>query len=156
MDTTRKDLSQVSQEDLQQRSLNSKLIAEQIFKLLSHYWTANEDNAIRNAQAQDWISDLKDYPASVVTDACTAWRRTEERRPTIAGLRKLCDERMPRDHAKPQLARPVSEYQNYSTDRNREWREAAEARERWAQEHGCTDFAQAMQVGIQAVGRRAR
>jgi hypothetical protein len=33
--------------------------------------------------------------------------------------------------------------------------DAATARERWAREHGCSDFAQAMAIGLQRVGRGA-
>jgi hypothetical protein len=39
---------------------------------------------------------------------------------------------------------------------NRQFREAAEAREAWAKAHGCTDFKQAMQVGLVFVGKRAQ
>lgn len=156
MDTPRKDPRPVSREDSQQRSLNSKLIAEQIFRLLTHYWAANEDDAVRRLQAQDWINDLKDYPAATVSDACTAWRRTEEKRPTIAGLRKLCDERMPRGHTKPKPARPNSEYAAYADQRTRDWNDAAAARHQWALDHGCKDFAEVTKIGIQSVGQRRR
>lgn len=129
---------------------------EQIAMLLSHYWAANEDDALRRAQLRDWLNDLKDYPLQVVVDACSAWRRIEERKPTIAGIRKMCDERMPRDHSKPQLARPEDEYRDYNAQRTAQWNEAVEARERWAQEHGRVNFAQAMQIGISNVSRKQK
>lgn len=75
--------------------LNDSLIAERVTTLLSHYWTAGDDPAIRRLQIHDWLADLGEFPAAIVADACQRWRRTESKRPTIADLRKLCLEAMP-------------------------------------------------------------
>jgi hypothetical protein len=65
-------------------------------RLLSHYWTTGEDEALRRLQADDWLEDLEEFDASIVTDACKFWRRSEKRRPTPADIRKLCIEMSPR------------------------------------------------------------
>ena len=63
-----------------------------VTKLLSHYWTAEEHAAARQAQVEDWIDDLVEFGSGVVQVACTEWRRTEHRRPLPADIRKLCQE----------------------------------------------------------------
>lgn len=74
---------------------NRRLIAEQIATLLSHYWTTAEDQALRRAQASDWLADLEEFAPHIVTSSCAMWRRTESRRPTPADIRKLCLELQP-------------------------------------------------------------
>lgn len=59
---------------------------------MSHYWTADDPEPIRRAQAEDWIADLSEFSPEAVELACNGWRRKETRRPTIAGLRDLAAE----------------------------------------------------------------
>jgi hypothetical protein len=61
-----------------------------VTKLLSHYWTADEHPAARQAQVEDWIDDLVEFGSGVVQEACTDWRRAEHRRPLPADIRALC------------------------------------------------------------------
>lgn len=56
---------------------------------MSHYWTSDDHPAIRQAQIEDWITDLIEFPIGVVEIVCQDWRRTQTRRPTPADLRAL-------------------------------------------------------------------
>lgn len=76
--------------------LNDSLIAERVTTLLSHYWTAADAPEVRKLQLSDWLDDLDQFPAHVVATSCQDWRRTESRRPTIADIRRVCFENMPR------------------------------------------------------------
>jgi hypothetical protein len=76
-------------------ALNDRLIAERISTLLSHFWTADDPPAIREAQLGDWIEDLQEFPASIVASACQEWRRGQIKRPLIADIRHLCVEMRP-------------------------------------------------------------
>src|SRR6185437_6725921 len=79
---------------------NNRQIAERIATLLAHYWTPNDSPELRKLVAADWMSDLKEFPADVVSAACQDWRRSEARRPTPADIRKRCWEVMPKPAAK--------------------------------------------------------
>ena len=65
-------------------------IASLISRLMNHYWTTNDPPEIRRVQAEDWIADLIEFGPALVESACTEWRRTQARRPTIAEIRRLC------------------------------------------------------------------
>lgn len=52
-----------------------------------------------------WIEDLEGFPREAIESAIRRWRREEERRPTPAGLRRLCREEMP----KPRIVRNAPE-----------------------------------------------
>lgn len=134
-------------------------IAQLITTLLSHYWTGDEDSALRELQIGDWLDDLGRFPVAVVSDACAEWRRTQTKRPTIANIFGLCREVVPREkpisiegatssHSSPDELRRASD------QRRLQWIEAEEARNKWARECGCTDFAEAMQIGLVKVGKR--
>ena len=75
--------------------INDRLILERITILMSHYWAADEPQAVRKAQLGDWLDDLREFSAVVVAGACQEWRRGQNRRPTIADIRKLCLEARP-------------------------------------------------------------
>lgn len=55
--------------------------------------------SMREAQAQDWLEDLREFGAEVVEAACREWRRKPGgRRPTPGDIRALCiDEKERRD-----------------------------------------------------------
>jgi hypothetical protein len=72
--------------DLQKRREVSALVA----KLMSHYWTADDPEPIRRAQAEDWIADLVEFDLADIVAAITVWRRDSTHRPTIAHIRQLC------------------------------------------------------------------
>lgn len=60
--------------------------------LLTHYWSPTEPAAARQAQLQDWIEDLNEFPVRLVDEACREWRRGPEhaRRPLPGDIRQLC------------------------------------------------------------------
>ncbi len=66
-----------------------KEISGLIARLLNHYWTADDDPAMRRVQAEDWINDLVEFEAEDVQNACREWRQNQTRRPTPADIRLL-------------------------------------------------------------------
>lgn len=70
----------------------ARQIASLVARLLSHFWTADDPPAMREAQIGDWIEDLIQFGPDTVSRACGEWRRTQSKRPTIADIRKLCIE----------------------------------------------------------------
>lgn len=48
--------------------------------------------SVREAQALDWLADLREFGPDTVSRACGEWRRTQSKRPTIADIRRLCIE----------------------------------------------------------------
>lgn len=107
------------------------MIAEQITRLLVHYWTADDDAVSRRAQIEDWIEDLAEFGPHAVADACTEWRRSSGKRPTPSDIRKLCRE----GHAERRPERlleappPLDEL------------DAAAIADRWAQDRGFAGIA---------------
>jgi hypothetical protein len=67
---------------------------------LSHFWTAADPPASREAQIADWIEDLHEFPYYDIAAACREWRRAHTKRPTIAEIRNLCRE----EHQQPRPA----------------------------------------------------
>ena len=65
-------------------------IAALIGRLLIHFWSPDDAEPIRRAQAEDWIADLYEFEIADIVAATTEWRRTSSRRPTIADIRLLC------------------------------------------------------------------
>jgi hypothetical protein len=56
---------------------------------MNHYWTSDDHPAIRQAQIEDWIEDLIEFPIDIVEEACREWRQTQDRRPTPSAIRTL-------------------------------------------------------------------
>lgn len=113
--------------------------------------------ALQAMVASDWLDDLGEFPAPMVGEACQIWRRTERRKPTPADIRSICiDLRSDaEERSRPRLPKPSEDVERAMREGwNRRYAEAAEAREKWAREHGCKDFAEAMKIGLQAVARR--
>ncbi len=67
-----------------------RAIANLIGRLLVLYWTENMSATMREAQALDWLEDLREFDVETVMSACKAWRRAKKFRPTIAEIRALC------------------------------------------------------------------
>jgi hypothetical protein len=63
-----------------------------IARLLNHFWTAADHPAVRQAQIEDWLDDLREFDYAEIADACRDWRRGHTKRPTIAEIRNLCRE----------------------------------------------------------------
>lgn len=108
---------------------------------------------MRSLQIEDWLDDLTEFPASLVSWACKEWRQSQTRRPMPAEIRKLCVERdqQARDRRKPHRERDsraeseaLAAHQAY----RRRYQEAAEARELWAKQCGCVSFTHAMTIGL--------
>ena len=137
--------------DLPPRSQTDRLIAEMISRLLSHYWAAGEPEALRRAQALDWLDDLREFGSDVVAYACGEWRRSETKRPTIADLRRLCAQRQYKTRpAAPCVTRPFDLERRIEHQKMRRARdeEAAQSREIMAREYGFPDFKAAMEFGL--------
>lgn len=83
------------QKGSQRLSPNTVKIAQLVATLLSHYWTANENPALRKAQAADWLKDLSEFEAVIVEKACDTWRQQNAKRPTPNNIRHLCNEIKP-------------------------------------------------------------
>lgn len=65
-------------------------------RLLSHYWTADDEPAARQAQIEDWIEDLVEFGPDIAAAACGEWRRRPGgKRPTPGDIRALCREFRP-------------------------------------------------------------
>lgn len=67
-------------------------MAALVTRLLSHYWTADDHEAIRKAQVIDWLHDMMAFDVEVFAEACSRWRIKETHRPVIADIFKLCEE----------------------------------------------------------------
>jgi hypothetical protein len=68
-------------------------IAAIVSKLLSHFWTADDPAATRQAQISDWIADLEEFSLEIVAKACAEWRRRPgARRPLPGDIRAICIE----------------------------------------------------------------
>ena len=139
--------------------INDRAIAERISLLLAHYWTPDMDLSLRRELARDWVEDLREFPASIVAEACAEWRRGQTRKPTIADIRSICKEMKPLRlaSAAPQITDEQPAERNrrvhdYEDQRKRQWREAAIARDQWAQELGWVDYRDWMAAGFD--GRR--
>ncbi len=76
-------------------------------RLISHYWTANDDPRMRQAQIEDWIDDLIEFDVPVVTQVCQEWRRTQTRRPLPADIRRMCIELQCQQQVRLAAASPI-------------------------------------------------
>jgi hypothetical protein len=79
---------------------SARPLAALIATLLSHFWTAADPPASREAQIADWIEDLHEFPYHDIAQACRDWRRAHTKRPSIAEIRNLCRE----SHQQPRPA----------------------------------------------------
>jgi hypothetical protein len=130
------------------------MIGGEISRLLSHYWTTNENEALREAQARDWLADLRDFAPETVAEACVDWRRGTNKRPLISDIRNRCHEI--RERSRPQ--EPAYRADAELTKRvNAEWRgkyaEAAAFRESWAKGRGYPNFQEAVKNGALGMKR---
>jgi hypothetical protein len=87
----------------------SRRVSELIARLLSHYWTADDHPAMRQAQAEDWIEDLVELPTECVEEACREWRQTQTRRPVPSEIRILAITAQARMRDRSILALPAPE-----------------------------------------------
>ena len=64
-------------------------ITMRVEALLSHYFQPNISDEADLLAAATWIDVLGDIPKDAVDQAFCEWERTEEKRPTPAGIRRL-------------------------------------------------------------------
>ena len=108
-------------------SADDRQVAGLIARLLLHYWAGDMSDGARKAMAEDWLDDLREFGPEIVVEACSRWRRSQTRRPTIADIRALCieeqAERRPQRGALP----PLTNEEAYA--RSAGWSSAAERRD---------------------------
>ena len=56
-----------------------------------------DDGGVDQAAMEAWLMDLADLPGWAVVEACSQWRKRNERRPTPAGIRNLALQETERD-----------------------------------------------------------
>ena len=57
--------------------------------LLSHFYVSQTAESEMRAVMMDWHNALAEFPAWAIGEACSEWLKTMDRKPTIAGIRKL-------------------------------------------------------------------
>jgi hypothetical protein len=70
------------------------------------------DERLEREMGKMWMDDLEGFPADVIEAAIGEFRRTEDRRPTPARIRKLCVKHAPRPPAprfEPKTVEPSTE-----------------------------------------------
>jgi hypothetical protein len=65
-------------------------IAGRVMVALAHHYVAKMPDAVHRGIASDWCADLGEYPMWAIEAAFAEWRRTQDKKPTIAGIRRLC------------------------------------------------------------------
>ena len=142
----------------ERRKAERRAIAEQVATLLNHYWTPADDPRVKARMAADWISDLEDFGAEIVAEACAEWRRGNDRRPTPSAVRAICfrlrEERKPRAPALPQLTHDERvQAARRAADQEGRYAEAFKWRQQFAEERGFPDFAAVIEYGIVAAAK---
>jgi hypothetical protein len=94
---------------------------------MSHYWTADDHPAARQAQIEDWIADLVEFDLEVIEFACREWRRKEIRRPLPAQIRDLAEQETGHRRSLKQQSLPPT-YDTLSRECRNEW---LSCRARW-------------------------
>jgi hypothetical protein len=116
-----------------------------VSRLLSHYWTADDPPATRQAQLEDWIEDLACYSTVIIEGALLVWRREENRRPTPADIIKIADRMLAAEQRKlqPPLRPEPAPVHTDRTLVEQKWRWRVAAAYHWMHDQGKT-----MPVGI--------
>lgn len=70
----------------------SREVTARIAALLTHYWTGDEHERLRQQQLHDWLEDLEEFGPEVVGEACKEYRRgvNHARRPLPGDIRDIC------------------------------------------------------------------
>ncbi len=141
-----------------------RAVAGIVAGLLLHYYSPGDlSEAARQAMARDWVEDLREFGPAIAADACREWRRTQERRPTPADIRKLAIDfqRMRHQSAAHQqlpsgVARDLAERRD--EDRRMQaarYEDARRVREAMAAELGYPSFSYMLSIGLVAAVRNA-
>lgn len=126
------------------------------------FWTGSELAAIRREQSKAWLEDLAEFDADTVANACREWRRTHNRKPAIADIRRLCLDAQPRGQSGAPTStgfakRPVTMAEaELRRRREGQFSDAETARELWARACGYASFADAWTspLGLVEIGKR--
>ena len=103
MDTDTSNLPQRNSSKAPSEALKrDKLIAEQIWRLMTHYWIADDSSEVRQAQIEDWLEDMAEFGPEIVRQACAEWRQTQTRRPAPAELRTIAVQIRRRQNPEPE------------------------------------------------------
>jgi hypothetical protein len=113
------------------RSPAVRQIGQLILTLLSLYWTANDDPALRELQAEAWLESLEPFELDDISVACREWREHQNRRPTIADIRAIIIAKHDAIAGALQRAR---ERERQHLEREREQEHARQERERLERE----------------------
>jgi len=67
-------------------------VGRRLWALTEHWRQPDLPPEIEDIVNGDWVYIIGRYPQWAIQKACERWLDAEQRRPTIAGIRKLCDE----------------------------------------------------------------
>jgi hypothetical protein len=109
---------------------------------MNHYWTSDDPIAMRQAQIEDWIDDLIEFPLHAIEEAIREWRQTQTRRPTPAQIRSLAVAAQRASRPLPRSREPVNSVEQQA-DRTEyhaslKWRYRVAAAYRWMHDRGTT------------------
>ena len=72
-----------------------KWVAARVVTLLSHYFVAQQESAVVDAIAEDWVATLETYPAWALANACRWWiskdNKDRHRRPMPGDIEARAD-----------------------------------------------------------------
>jgi hypothetical protein len=68
------------------------IIAMRVEALLSHWTVPERSPEVQDVVSGDWVRVIGNYPQWVVIEAANHWLDSETYRPTIAAIKRLCDE----------------------------------------------------------------
>ena len=71
---------------------DQSIIAMRIEALLSHWSVPERPEAIQDIVAGDWVRVIGSFPGWTVIEAANHWLEVNDRKPTIAAIKQLCDE----------------------------------------------------------------
>lgn len=57
--------------------------------LLSHYWTATYDPAVKAEMIKDWVKAMKDFSGEEINKACAEYLATSSKKPVPEKLRSI-------------------------------------------------------------------
>ncbi len=95
-------------------AIDEARIAPIIGRLKAHNWRYSRRVSGEIAEEIldiDWTEDLCEFPEWAINRACREWRRTQEDAPTIAGIRRLCEEAVSDDRRSLRLLRRLLDAQ---------------------------------------------
>ena len=74
------------------RPVDPEWLMGRVATLLGQFFVSQTEEAEMRAMLADWRDALAEFPQWAVAEACSEWLRTQERKPTIAAIRKLAQQ----------------------------------------------------------------